>query len=1560
MNREEYETMQNNVLKYFLVLGIILLFIGTSIAPCILGAFAQPMKQETTPYAEQKTNDSLTGIVTHLATKEDIEALKQQAGVYDPAKNYNIIYDGHGTGYAPPSEADYIEMVGSLIIVDELPPPNPLRSVVDLSADSCFPIIGNQGGQGSCAAWAATYYATGYVISKNYDWTQAHSGNSNQLLSPAWTYNKCNYGYDSGSVTWENMRVSQRVGTARLSTMPYNDGDPVGWGNENAWRDAPPYRVNQIYQVTKSLSVLKATLDAGYPITFALDADSYGYFGSDNVLGLNAMRYSINHANTVVGYDDTKVDAETGETGAFKVANSWGYWGPTGTGYYWMTYAALQGSWNTQPMNYVTALYTPGTHPTILGRWSLNPRPNRDASVTLGIGPHGAPLETRQPWWNGYSGSMHTYPSFMCLDISEFFNEWISGGDSFYLEIGDAAQDGTITSFKVEYYETIYTPGSPTRTSPESPDTPKNTPGYVTVQFGFIDYFKPQWQNQGQNRTTIQRGEPILLTSQGKDGISLNKAFLATNETGVWQNITSGMYGSPISYGGIQDQWVWSNFSWHTWAVPQGRRVGWRIYYNDTSGNWNRTNIMSFYVLRNPIIYDYTSLIASTGSSFTFNASVYDDDGIAAVYVDYWYEGGVHTNVSMMLTGGYYQRTITAAADKTLLYYIIHAKDNLNLWGHTAEKIVTIIDTLDPEIRNQGQSSSAIPPGGSVTLSAQSRDNIGLDFAYLSTNETGEWVDYATLNWWNFNWEYSKRITIDHTKVQADFTDFPVVITCTSSDFTNHAQPDGDDFVFVSQDNSTQYAHEIEYYYSPTGELTAWVKIPFLSSTTDTILYLYYGNPSCNNQEYVEETWSNGFIMVQHMSGASYTELDDSTANHWDITSSGGGPLFNQQGKIGKCVDFDGSNDYVQTSGFRIPADAAYTASAWVYVDGNNGQRRYLFEGDGDYSISLHVWTNESFKARTHTSTDIPVCYSDTHISTSNPQWYYTSTRLNPTTDLLEVMVNGLTEAGIYFTGTINPETIGLNIGTNMDNNAYWMNGKIDEIRIANVIRSDAWTRTEYIMMSQPSSFAIIGEETEGISAYGSPLNLNTEPGVWAWANFTWQNPGIPEGTRVGWKITFGDTSYNIVSTDIMSFMIGEMSLFEVRGYCTYPDMSPANIITVDISNLNTGGQWQADTNNNYYTQFLVPGDEIHAGDTLRIIARDNDNSVNVTNRLITTSDIAAGYVQLDLTLKVHYRDLKQFPFYLSQVNSGAMVMKQMLDYCMWNDTLFPEPQSVYNEQTLYNTYAGGNQMNVSELSGGLNAEIDDHGHGWIYGYFFAPSGHDLAVDALKSAVIWLDYNISGSNEHRLVDVPKEGHPYHVPIAVPTGGSYDHWMVIRGIHTNRSMWDTNVPGDHELINGPVTIYGFWVNDPVSGGVGNNVYVTYQYFNSTYFQKLNVPGDYYNNKFVVITDPPRDAPAVNTNSISLKVGTQSGFTLTEIKTLKTNVGSFVLGQQAIDFVNSVLSNDLTYGSLISGLRTVGKPMRTGNGYIITVGNTNMDITVKLGVDGAGQQFSVHLK
>ena len=55
-------------------------------------------------------------------------------------------------------------------------------------------------------------------------------------------------------------------------------------------------------------------------------------------------------------------------------------------------------------------------------------------------------------------------------------------------------------------------------------------------------------------------------------------------------------HGSPIDLNNVADTWAWGNFTWCNTTITSGTTIQWRIYYNDTYGNWNGTSIQSFQV----------------------------------------------------------------------------------------------------------------------------------------------------------------------------------------------------------------------------------------------------------------------------------------------------------------------------------------------------------------------------------------------------------------------------------------------------------------------------------------------------------------------------------------------------------------------------------------------------------------------------------------------------------------------------------------------------------------------------------------------------------------------------------------------------------------------------------------------------------------------------------------------------------------------------------------------------------------------------------------------------
>lgn len=427
---------------------------------------------------------------SHGLTYDEMAALRNSIGVRDPERNYNEIVDGHGTGFAPPTAEQWDLAVGQLKVVDSAESALAASSSFDFSTSPSFPTVGNQAMQGSCSAWASTYYSFGYMEALDYGWTDPKTGATDHLFSPAWTYNKVNGGRDSGSWMIDNFYVIRDWGAASMATMPYDDSDYLSWGSSEAFREAPPHSLVEGYALAYSgpsaIDSIKALLVADVPVSFAMDANEYSSgFGDGNYI-ISSAEYdstTLNHAQTFVGYDDSVAD--DGDVGAFRVVNSWGAsWGDSG--YYWLTYDAVieLGNLGVLTMNFLSDAIDYA--PSIVGVWHFNEAPTRSAIIEVGVGTSSSPVASKVPYYNEDRSTSHTMPTFMCLDMSEFDDVYDSGTDDFYLDLTGSSR-GVTSSFRIELYSGDYTLGAAIQASGQSPDVPKSVPGTVTNSLPYYD-----------------------------------------------------------------------------------------------------------------------------------------------------------------------------------------------------------------------------------------------------------------------------------------------------------------------------------------------------------------------------------------------------------------------------------------------------------------------------------------------------------------------------------------------------------------------------------------------------------------------------------------------------------------------------------------------------------------------------------------------------------------------------------------------------------------------------------------------------------------------------------------------------------------------------------------------------------------------------------------------------------------------------------------------------------------------------------------------------------------
>jgi hypothetical protein len=241
-----------------------------------------------------------------------------------------------------------------------------LPSQVDNTLLPSFPPIGDQGEEGSCVAWASTYYQATHEIGL-LNGMNNKTSNMN-VLSPKWTYNMINGGADTGSFIPDAYALLAQSGATTISKFPY-DGNYLQWDvNTQDWITAMSFRTGVAKYIPglgggapQNLAEIKQALNNGHILTVATYADSWvmttiqanpasanGYVGQQAISWVNGM--DGGHFITIVGYDDNvwidvngNGQVDPGETGAFLLANSWGTgWGNQGL--IWVSYDAFLGT----------------------------------------------------------------------------------------------------------------------------------------------------------------------------------------------------------------------------------------------------------------------------------------------------------------------------------------------------------------------------------------------------------------------------------------------------------------------------------------------------------------------------------------------------------------------------------------------------------------------------------------------------------------------------------------------------------------------------------------------------------------------------------------------------------------------------------------------------------------------------------------------------------------------------------------------------------------------------------------------------------------------------------------------------------------------------------------------------------------------------------------------------------------------------------------------------------------------------------------------------------------
>ena len=363
---------------------------------------------------------------------------------------------------------------------------------------------------------------------------------------------------------------------------------------------------------------------------------------------------------------------------------------------------------------------------------------------------------------------------------------------------------------------------------------------------------------------------------------------------------------------------------------------------------------------------------------------------------------------------------------------------------------------------------------------------------------------------------YSHKFAVSFENAFSDETtlqDFPVLVKISEEnvsgfDYDDCLRPNGGDLRFADADGNP-LASEVDVW-NENGTSLVWVKVPSLSASTK--ITAYYGRASLCPSSKPSEVWDAGYKAVYHMNG-SIINVPDSTSAGGDLqywrsggfTSSKVNVAF-ADGIVGTATEFGIYSDKIGCLATISPSclvtnEAACTVETWFIQDDHDpadATGKYFIREVLNNSTTIYTqyelndpkYPEQNGQIGTFVKGTTASCwmngYSGSLPAPTRAEWHYQVTRYDSADGkYANILDCSKMKSGTYNVGPIYCDASTsdyLYVGASQSSAGAWP-GKIDEVRISKVVRSDAWLKATYDTIKN-ADFATYGEAVQNTKGF--------------------------------------------------------------------------------------------------------------------------------------------------------------------------------------------------------------------------------------------------------------------------------------------------------------------------------------------------------------------------------------------------------------------------------------------------------------------------------------------
>ena len=321
-------------------------------------------------------------------------------------------------------------------------------------------------------------------------------------------------------------------------------------------------------------------------------------------------------------------------------------------------------------------------------------------------------------------------------------------------------------------------------------------------------------------------------------------------------------------------------------------------------------------------------------------------------------------------------------------------------------------------------------------------------------------------------WRFSSRVSISTSgaAIGGNVVRFPLLIRLSGNNFPfAEAAAHGEDVRFAKSNNAP-LAYEIERWDAANKLAEVWVSVDTVFGNDSTqYITMFWGNSGARSESNgvtVFDT-ANAFAGVWHMgeSPADSASVKDHTPNRYGGTPKGMDACALVDGVVGKCLSFDGVDDYIALPTITTDFTGGITVCGWMnYRKFNMWSRLIDLCENGARSNGIMI-------GNMGTSSDLEWNVWNADTGPGNPldsahyfalnTWVYVSTTYDGQT--MAIYKNGSLIASRPVTyPLINVPRTTSYIGTSNWPSDGLFCGLIDELQVSRIARPPDWIRLSY------------------------------------------------------------------------------------------------------------------------------------------------------------------------------------------------------------------------------------------------------------------------------------------------------------------------------------------------------------------------------------------------------------------------------------------------------------------------------------------------------------------